>query len=344
MRSWASTTRHARASAASLVRAVALAVLLLGLASCSAGDARRTASTNPLAGQLFYVDPHSQAAEQARQWRSEGRTEEAAAIERISSQPVPAWLTSSSEGTAQVRALTSSANEGGRSALLVAYDIPGRDCGSFSAGGAGSASAYRGWIDQVAAGISSRRATVILEPDAVAQTLSGCLSGKAVRERYGMLRYAVAKLKAEGHVTVYIDAGNPGWIKPVARLVKPLRKSGLAHADGFALNVSNFYATHSATTYGYALSSALGGAHFVIDTSRNGNGPDTSPADAPTWCNPPGRALGSDPTTSTGQAMIDAYLWIKQPGDSDGTCRTGAPAAGSWWPQYALELARDAGG
>jgi endoglucanase len=327
-----------------VTRALGLAILLLGLSSCSAGEARKTASTNPLAGQLFYVDPHSSAAEQVRRWRSEGRTADASAIERIATQPVPTWLTSSSEGTAQVRAQTTSASEGGRSALLVAYDIPGRDCGSFSAGGASSATAYRSWIEQVATGISSRRATVILEPDAVAQTLSGCLTGKAARERYRLLRYAVSKLKAEGHVTVYIDAGNPGWIRPVSKLVAPLRKSGIAHADGFALNVANFYTTQTAATYGNELSSALGGAHFVIDTSRNGNGPDANSADSPTWCNPPGRALGSNPTTSTGQSTIDAYLWIKQPGDSDGACRTGAPAAGGWWPQYALELARNAGG
>jgi endoglucanase len=327
-----------------LAYAMAVSIAMLGLASCSAGEARRASAANPLTGQLFYVDPHGPAAEQARQWRSEGRTADASAIERIATQPVAEWLTDAGEGTAQVRTFTTRANEGGRSALLVLYDIPGRDCGSFSAGGASSASAYRSWIEQVAAGISSRRATVILEPDAVAQAVSGCLSRQATRERYALLRYAVGKLKAEGHVTVYLDAGNPGWVKPVSKLVKPMRKAGVAHADGFALNVSNFYTTSAATSYGEELSSALGGAHFVIDTGRNGNGPDTNAHDAPTWCDPPGRALGSNPTTSTGRAQVDAYLWIKQPGASDGSCRSGAPPAGAWWPQYALELARDAGG
>jgi endoglucanase len=37
---------------------------------------------------------------------------------------------------------------------------------------------------------------------------------------------------------------------------------------------------------------------------------------------------------------VDAYLWVKQPGDSDGQCRTGAPAAGAWWADYALALAK----
>jgi endoglucanase len=80
----------------------------------------------------------------------------------------------------------------------------------------------------------------------------------------------------------------------------------------------------------------------VIDTSRNGNGPDTSAGDTPNWCNPPGRALGPNPSTNTGMQQVDAFLWVKQPGSSDGSCRPGEPRAGQWWPDYALELARGA--
>jgi endoglucanase len=86
------------------------------------------------------------------------------------------------------------------------------------------------------------------------------------------------------------------------------------------------------------LAGALGGKHFIIDTSRNGNGPLSG-----AWCNPPGRALGTPPTTGTGEPIVDAFLWIKRPGESDGTCE-GGPAAGRWWPEYALELARNATG
>jgi len=75
----------------------------------------------------------------------------------------------------------------------------------------------------------------------------------------------------------------------------------------------------------------------VIDTSRNGRGPYTGP-DAPQWCNPPGRALGRHPTLDPGLAGIAAYLWIKDPGVSDGTCN-GGPPAGDYWPRYALSLA-----
>lgn len=56
---------------------------------------------------------------------------------------------------------------------------------------------------------------------------------------------------------------------------------------------------------------------------------------------PPGRALGTPPTTKTADPLIADYLWIKRPGESDGTCK-GGPKAGAWWPSYALGLARGA--
>jgi endoglucanase len=94
---------------------------------------------------------------------------------------------------------------------------------------------------------------------------------------------------------------------------------------------------------------------FVIDTSRNGQGAWTPPADASgdpqDWCNPPNRGLGERPTTDTGVPLVDAFLWIKTPGESDGQCNRwdppGSPdpvrgymdpAAGEWFPEQALEL------
>jgi len=95
--------------------------------------------------------------------------------------------------------------------------------------------------------------------------------------------------------------------------------------------------------------------HFVIDTSRNGRGswapkPGTSYKDAQTWCNPPDRGLGLRPTTRTGNPLVDAFLWIKVPGESDGQCDRGAgggtdpergaadPPAGAWFEKQAAEL------
>lgn len=298
-------------------------------------------SLNPLAGDSFYVAPDSHAAVQAAQWRSEGRERDAAAVSQLAARPTAAWLADGGDVASRVLSLTTEAARAGKVALLVAYYIPGRDCGSYSAGGAESAGAYRDSINALARDLGNRRATIIVEPDAIAQAATGCVRGRAAVERYHLLRFAVSRLAARPRATVYIDAGNAGWIRPPARLVAPLRRAGIAKADGFALNVINFYRTATTVRYGRALSRRLGGAHFVVDTGRNGNGPSRAPGSAPSWCNPSGRALGYDPTTNTGLAGVDAYLWIKPPGTSDGACRDGAPPAGQWWPQYALELVRN---
>lgn len=100
--------------------------------------------------------------------------------------------------------------------------------------------------------------------------------------------------------------------------------------------------------------------HYLIDTSRNGRGPwdpatSTFPgypegADKQEWCNPPGRGLGVRPTLDTGIELVDAFLWIKVPGESDGSCQRGVPGtldpergmvdppAGAWFPEQAREL------
>src|SRR5207253_3045648 len=102
----------------------------------------------------------------------------------------------------------------------------------------------------------------------------------------------------------------------------------------FSLNVSNYYSTSENVAFGNRVSGLSGNKHYVIDTSRNGAGTNGSQ-----WCNVQKQALGPAPTTQTNQPLADAYLWIKVPGQSDGTCN-GGPNAGRWWADYALELAK----
>lgn len=288
----------------------------------------------------FWVDPDSRPAQQAVSWENMGRWTDAALLRRIAQQPTATWLTEA-DPEARVRRITEAAAGRGRVPVLVAYDIPHRDCGRYSSGGAASADAYRTWIERFAAGIGDRRAVVVLEPDAVAHMVTGCESAYTDPEtdRLQLLKHAVRKLGSLPGTRVYLDAGNPGWIPDPARVAGALSVAGVAEADGFALNVSNFRTTEENETYGDRLSARLGGAHYVIDTSRNGKGPwPSSVGDQESWCNPPGRALGTPPTTRTDNARVDAYLWVKRPGESDGSCR-GAPRAGEWWSAYALDLA-----
>ncbi|MBI5003958.1 glycoside hydrolase family 6 protein [Candidatus Kaiserbacteria bacterium] len=280
----------------------------------------------------FWVNPHSSAASQAAAWSSSDPTD-AALMRMLAAQPTAQWFGGwNSNIQNDVHATVASAQSAGAVPVLVAYNIPFRDCGGYSAGGATSYAAYTSWIQSFAAGIGSAKAVVILEPDALA-TIS-CLSSSDAQTRLTLLTNAVTTLKTNSNTKVYIDAGHTGWIDH-AQMANELRSANVAHADGFALNVSNFGWTSDNTAYGTQISNDLGGAHFVIDTSRNGLGstPDNQ------WCNPAGRGIGTHPTTATGNSLIDALLWLKVPGESDGNCN-GGPNAGTWWSSYAVGLAQ----
>ncbi|MFB7411052.1 glycoside hydrolase family 6 protein [Streptomyces sp. NPDC056202] len=293
----------------------------------------------PASGSPFWVDPESDAARQVRRYEEQGRTEDARVLRRIADRPVADWPAGDDPVPEITRAARGAAAED-RTAVFVAYNIPHRDCGLYSAGGSHDARAYRTWIDSFATALGESSAIVVLEPDAVPHMVDGCTPDQYHEERYRLLAEAVERLKRQPRTRVYLDAGNPAWIGDPGRLVESLRRAGVARADGFSLNVSNFQTNETVRRFGTTLSGLLGGAHFTVDTSRNGAGP--LPDDRPeAWCNPPGRALGVPPTDRTGDDLVDAYLWIKRPGDSDGPCR-GGPAAGTWWPDYALGLARRA--
>jgi endoglucanase len=340
--------RHvARRACSRTFRRAAIAVLGL-TAGCDAqgpfvpGDG----STNPdggevvssavslLVGARVWRNPDSPARRQADAWRS-SRPSDASLMDRIAAQPIAQWIGGwTGDVRSHVRNVVSRAASEGTVPVFVAYNIPHRDCGGYSASGAQSTAAgYRKWIADVAAGLSGGQSVVVLEPDAVAQVT--CLPAQGQEERMALLREAVQLLKAAG-AAVYIDAGNARWVG-AADMAARLKRAGIAQADGFSLNVSNFISTAANVAYGEAVSARVSGKHFIIDTSRNGMGGRSDGQ----WCNPPGQALGNTPTTRTGHRLVDAYLWIKVPGESDGPCN-GGPAAGVWWAEYALGLAQQA--
>jgi endoglucanase len=299
-------------------------------------DTTPTQSTgsNPLISAKLYVDQNSSAKRQADEWRS-SRSQDAYQMDKIAKNAGAIWLGGwNSNISSDVQSRMSAAKSQGAVPVFVAYNIPLRDCGQYSAGGANSPDGYRSWIRSIADAIGTGNAAVVLEPDALA--LTSCLSQSQTQDRYSLMSQAVSILKSKPHIAVYVDAGHPNWISE-DDMASRLNDSGVAKADGFALNVSNFYSTDSNISYGNGISSKVGGKHFIIDTSRNGLGPTSDSQ----WCNPNGRALGNKPTSNTGSSKIDAYLWLKAPGESDGNCN-GGPNAGAWWADYALDLAKRA--
>ena len=287
-------------------------------------------TSNPFTGARLYVDSSTSSMREFNQWRST-RPADAMEIGKIANTPQAIWIGDwFSDVQSVTRDIVTRVTSAGALPVLVLYNIPQRDCGLYSAGGANSAAAYRTWIAGVANGIGERRAVILLEPDAA--MAADCLSSSDRALRFQLLREAVATLKSKAGISVYIDGGHAGW-DAASVAAGRLLEAGIAQADGFALNVSNFQTNANSVPYGTDVSARVGGKHFVIDTSRNGLGPGSH------WCNPDGRALGSTPSTQTSHPLVDALLWVKSPGESDGTCNSG-PAAGMWWPEYALAMAR----
>jgi len=287
--------------------------------------------SNPLAGPPLYVNPNSAAMRAAQ-----SADPPSAELTAIANTPQAYWMDQLSTPAVDAKYIAA-AQAAGAMPLLALYGIPHRDCGNFAAGGFGSADAYRGWIDSVASDIGSGPAAIILEPDALA--MADCLSADQRQERFDLMRYAVDTLTRNPATALYIDGGHSRWVS-ADEMAARLNDVGVGKARGFSLNTANFFTTDEEIGYGDAISALTNGAHYVIDTSRNGAGPTDDPL---YWCNPQGRALGAAPTTQTASANADAYLWVKRPGESDGSCGRGEPGAGRFVSQYAIDLASKAG-
>jgi endoglucanase len=458
-----------------LAASIALVAGVLAVAapavSASAGAGHELAP-----GTRFYVPPPAQGSVQQilRLLRS-GQLRNAGLIAAMESVPSAVWLDGETSAQAaepgnrgweqadadvarQVRQTLLAARLQHAVPIFVAYNIPGRDCSQYSAGGAPTDAAYDAWIDSIGAALGSAPAVLLEEPDALANLPGYCGAAYASEfpqitntTRIDDIRYAVATLEKDPGISLYLDGGNSDW-QNVGGMAQTLVAADVQRSQGFFLNVSNYqYDTNSdffgtwvssciayatvteaqtpadalagaatfsgtstptgafaspaypptsppggcATQYwnggapgttiaslvgpynGVALSpfgtwseatttpdlntsgidasyaSALGdtvpATHFVVDTSRNGLGPNSmqayaaAPDDQPgavisalvagNWCNPTDAGLGQQPAAAPGVALssadsylpgnpplLDAYLWVKTPGQSDGQC------------------------
>ncbi len=379
-------------------------VLIATLAVFAPGAARANYRQSLEPGTLFFpAKPNHGAKVQIANLTSSGNYADADLIREMISIPQAIWLTKGTPESVQqdVKNIVQRAAGKGAVPILVAYNIPFRDCSQFSAGGAASVQDYEAWIDGFAAGIGSQKALVILEPDGLgiipwykqfrglpsqAADYEWCRPAEAdaataADDRFAMLNYAVDALKANPNASVYLDGTHSAWLGS-GDAAHRLAQAGVARADGFFLNVSNYRLTEHLEKYGAWTAKCIwfatdpgswgnghfdwcasqyypanpndfstwvltdqwytdnvesqtwvpypgdaGLKHFVIDTSRNGQGswtPTATYPDAQDWCNPPGRGLGFLPTADTGNSLTDAYLWVKIPGESDGECTRGS--------------------
>lgn len=427
-----------------LLLAFGLTVLTTLVGATPATAATPATGHRPATGRLFVPPPAQGAVGQVAQLLRNHDVRDAVLLSRLISTPQAVWFTGGTPAQVrrQVRTTMVQANRQHALPVLVAYDIPGRDCAQFSAGGALDQADYQAWIDGFATGLGRGRAIVILEPDALGNMPSDCHLPASVypftdEERTAEINFAVDAFGRDPGADVYLDGTHSAW-QAVGTITQRLLAAGVQRAHGVYLNVSNYqptpelidygtwiadciaivtdpanplfgnpsacasqyfpatqsdFSTWGLTTQFYAehLGNAVPTTHFVIDTSRNGTGPNDmtefsrAPFDQPpsvvatlatgNWCNPPGAGAGLRPTTHTGTPLLDAYLWVKIPGESDGQCDAAGgvrawdyslftlpgwpttaaeqrlfdplwgiddPAAGAWFPQQALQLAQDA--
>jgi endoglucanase len=431
-------------------RLAVLTALILAL-SASGATASAASGADSSSGMRFFVpEPNAGALQQIRQLLQQHERADAQLLLRMVTTPQAVWFTGGTPDQVRDQARDTMRRAAAERAtpVLVAYNVPGRDCAQFSAGGALDEASYLAWIDAFASGIGKSRAVVLLEPDSLGLLPSSCGGPKpgfpfTDSERFSELNGAVSRLEQQPNVSVYLDGTHSAWLA-VGDAASRLVQGGVQNAQGFFVNVSNYQLTPNLVQYAtwisdciafandpeeggwrlgqyswcasqyspemlspfsvwgssaaagnswYAanMGSAVPTTHFVIDTSRNGQGPNSmstfgnAPFNQPTnvvatlqsgnWCNPPGAGVGLRPTANTGTPLLDAYLWVKIPGESDGQCSAAGgarawdyglytqpgwptdpaqqalfdplwglfdPPAGSWFPEQALQLAQKA--
>lgn len=283
----------------------------------------------------FFLDDDTVVLRREAMYRTEGDIETADLLREISCYPQAVWLTWKDANAMRDRTETviSRARTVGKTPVFVIYNSPDFHSTKWWVGNEGED--YLHWIEEVAKGIGEYPAWVIVEPDALG--LSTDYSDEDKSYRLNELSNVVSLLKTHApNSRIYLDAGHNKWKTPEA-FADLLLRAGLEQADGFALNISNYQELSLEIKRGEAISALTAGKHFIIDTSRNGVG---APEDNE-WCNASGRALGKTPTMNTENPLIDAFFWIKPPGESDGTCN-GGPTPGQFWLEYAVDLVKRA--
>jgi len=362
-------------------------------ASSEVAGSQQSAVGNPFVGATYFLNPEYTSRLEATASTHPG---EALAIRKVTHFPTAVWLDTIERAKSVSSVLEAAAQQakGGPPALtvFVVYDLPNRDCSAKSSAGeltseAGGEQRYKAeFIDKIAeqfAGFPDQRIVVVLEPDSLANLATNmnvprCAQSDALYRR--SIAYAVSKL-AMPNVALYLDAAHAGWLGwdanrlKIARIFKDvLSLAGGAHKiRGFSTNVSNFNTLSGAEgkqlgasnpcpdelTYVAKLGESLeregiGAKQFIIDTSRNGRAVRSSWGN---WCNVKGAGLGERPKPAPAR-LVDAYFWIKPPGESDGVsdptqarfdsaCTSrdsaaNAPQAGQWFESYFLDLVRNA--
>jgi endoglucanase len=198
-------------------------------------------------------------------------------------------------------------------------------------------------VGELVAATGNHPAVYLLEIDAYGS--SSCMLRRGDLGQYeALLRYEVDRVGSLPHAVVYLEAGYSDS-NSASYTARALNNSDIGKIRGFFTNDTHFVWTIDEVHWANRIARATGGAHYIVNTAENGNGPKHNPDPVhqgnEQLCNPPGRALGPRDTTQTGFRYADGFLWEHVPGNSGGTCGVGDPPGSTFWPARALaEAAR----
>jgi cellulose 1,4-beta-cellobiosidase len=353
------------------------------------------AHRNPFLGVDFFLNPEYVANVEKT---AQAFPSDAAVIRKAKQYPTGLWLDSIAQVALIPKWLDQAKQQRQATgkptlSLFVVYDMPNRDCAAKSSAGElkvseNGAARYRSeFIDPIAAHFAAypdMPIVVIVEPDSLGN-LATNMNMPACAEAHDVYMestaYAIQRLGLP-NVSLYLDAAHAGWLgwdgnrEKAVKIWKQVLKlaGGVDTVRGFATNTSNY--THlynrdgmmleptdpcyNELIYVKKLAVSLGehgirDKGFIVDTSRNGKGGIRKVWGH--WCNIKGAGLGERPVAAP-EPFIDAYFWVKPPGESDGVsdpsqprfdqeCASSesapdAPQAGQWFQSYFLDLVKNA--
>jgi cellulose 1,4-beta-cellobiosidase len=355
----------------------------------------RAPSHNPFRNVRFFLNPEYIAKIETT---AQKHPHEASTIRKVAKYPTAVWLDSIKSVEKLPHWLDEAKKEQtatGQPTLtvIVVYNLPNRDCaaqaslGELKASENGEARYETEFISPITAQFkahSDQPIVVVLEPDSLGNLATNMNIPKCQEAQSAYINsiaYAIKKFDLQ-NVSIYLDAAHSGWLgwddnrTKIAKIFQEVlnKAGGPQKIKGFAINIANYTPLNNRDgaklepsnpcpnelAYARKLSQTLSmyafkNHNFIVDTSRNGKGGIR--ANWGSWCNVHGAGLGERPRADP-EPGIDAYFWIKPPGESDGVsdptqprfdemCASpdaagGAPQASEWFESYFLDLVHNA--
>ncbi|RLO02717.1 hypothetical protein DYB28_013805 [Aphanomyces astaci] len=257
------------------------------------------------------------------------------ALTIVEQHPMATWWTdNNSTYRAQVETLMGHCNTSTVPTIVV-YALPQKDChaGYSNLGFIKDTSQYIAFVQELADLVGTRPVIYVLEPDAVGLASDGGC-GHAAGYLANMQRATSILTARNPNARLYVDVGY--WMlqtdaksRQVAAAMQVVGAASRPGAvRGIVLNTSNYRRVAEMATLCSNFVNLTGNPQWrcVVDTSRNYRTPTTSNE----WCNNKFGAIGVPPTRNTGYpGVLDLFLWIKVPGESDGTCANSSAPGGA---------------